>query len=161
MYQIIYRGPISRCSIPPGKIALYFAGSVIWNMTFPYTVLRVHQEDIITIDKDKQGGFLVSAKIFDKRGDLIVTIKENKFIATYAASHLEKTEHSLKVYDRRGDVAFSVRFTNQYALEISGKIYSFQGAEINSDEKILQIIPTNYLSWGNCIDGGQVNIEVE
>lgn len=144
--------PVTRCNVPPRKQSLYFAGGAAWNMRFPYSVFKIHDEDVISLDQDDKGGFLISAKIFDDRGDLVVNIRKNKFLATYAASYIERTKSSIIVYDRRGKVALSVRFVNPYSIEVAGNFYSRDGVEINGDDKKI-IIGTATFS-GNCFNGG-------
>jgi hypothetical protein len=72
--------PYTHCDIPPGVLSLYFAGTVFSDMHYPFSVLRVADRDIISIDKDQNGGFLVSAKIFDDRSDIgLVSSKINSW----------------------------------------------------------------------------------
>lgn len=154
--------PITRCYVPPGQFVVYFAGGAAWNMRFPYSVIHSRSTgDIITLDKDRHGGFLVSAKVFDEHGDLVVNINKNKFIATYAASHLEKTKNNLIIYDRKGDEVLNVRFNNPYAFEISGKFYTSSGRYIDSDNKRMLSMPGNNVISGFCLSGGKALIEID
>jgi hypothetical protein len=154
--------PVCGCPIPNGQTAVYFAGGAVWNMKFPYTVLRLEEENIISLDKDKRGGLLVSAKVFDDRGDLIAKIEKNKFIATYTASHFKKTKSELIVYDHKDKIGLLVRFTNRYSVEIEGNFHYTNGDfEIYSDSKQL-ILKSNYTSIfsSNCKSGGNVMFNI-
>lgn len=142
--------PVSFCHVPDGQMAVYFAGGAAWNLQFPFTVLRLNKKDIISLDKDAKGRILVSAKIYDDRGNLLVLINKNEFLSTYSASHLERTKSELIVYDHRDEIALSVRFTNPHAIEISGSFHYIDGSnEVNSDGKKL-IDGHGNIVFGNC-----------
>jgi len=146
--------PVTRCNVPPRKQSLYFGSNVTWDMHFPYTVLNIHGEDIISLDQGNKEGFFISAKIFDDRGDLVVNIQKNKFLATYAASHLERTKSSIIIYDHRGKVALSVHSVNPYSIKIAGNFYSPDGVKINVDDKQINIGDGRFVSSGSCYSGG-------
>jgi hypothetical protein len=154
--------PVVWCNVPPKTLAVYFAGGAAWGMQFPYAVIRSrHLGDIITLDKDQHGGFLVSVKVFDDRGDLVVNIEKNQFIATYAASHLYKTDNNLVIYDRKGTIVLSVHFMNQYAFKIAGKFYTSSGSYIDSDDKRMILMPSNNTFSGNCASGGKAFLLID
>ena len=136
------------CNVPPKTLTLYIGSNVIGNMRFPFSL--IHGKEIISLDKDKFGGFFISARIFDDRGNLVVHIDKNKFLATHAAFRTEKTKSNLIVYDYRDEVALSVHFINPYAIKIAGKIYSLDdGTKIIINDKEISIITK---------DGGRVSV---
>jgi hypothetical protein len=149
--------PTCRCSVPKNKETLYFAGGAATDMIFPFNVLSFHGKELISLDKDTKG-FYITAKIFDDRGDLISNIERNKFSATYAASRIISTKSSLIVYDHKGDIAFFVRFTNKYSIEIKGNFYSPDGIKIEVDENKLTFNTNTFA--GTCIYGGRGFMEI-
>ena len=103
-------------------------------MTLPFAVLRLNKKDVISLDRNQSGGILVSAKIFDDRGDLIAILEKNKFLVTYAAPHFKQTENELIVYDHRDEIALSVHFLNPHAIAVSGSFHYTDGSnEVNSN----------------------------
>jgi hypothetical protein len=129
----------SNCPIPKGDVALYLGNTVSVITVFPHVVFRVHGDDVFVIERDSSG-VLVSFQAFDDRGNVVVRLARNQFVAVNPASHVERPSPSnLIVFDDQGTKVLDVQFLNPQAIKITG-ILRYPGAEpIVISEKYLGI----------------------
>ena len=106
--------PLNKCPIPENAVALFFGDSVSWADHFPHAVFQVSGKNVFVIDKDVSGGLFLTFRVCDERGDLIARVDRNKFIATNAASHMERSDrHSLTIFDHHDEKVLDVHFLTQ------------------------------------------------
>lgn len=147
--------PITKCRIPSDSLAIYLGDTVGDVTAVPYTVLRVHGEDVITLNKSGSG-FVFSGDIYDDRRDLILRMENNQFRVTNAAAYIDKTKSRLTVYDHKGELALSIRILNPNAIRIIGAFYAKDGTKLSIGDKTLQVKPPNGGSLnltGCCVSG--------
>jgi hypothetical protein len=120
--------PESTCEIPSDAIAFYFGTGVAYTSSLPVNIFRVRGVNVVSLSKAADGTLQLSAELFDDRGDLVARIEKNKFLATYAASHIEKTASSLTIYGHHDTKVLSVEFLNQKAFRLSGDLRSSDGS---------------------------------
>ncbi len=80
--------PLSKCPVPVGALAIYAGQSAVWGLQFPVVVFEMSGYHLLTIDKDKSGGLLIDALIFDDRDNLIAKINKNKYLVLSCTSTL-------------------------------------------------------------------------
>jgi hypothetical protein len=117
--------PLTTCPIPLDALVIYAGGNVSSTRTFPHTVFRVSGSDLVTIDKDKDGHLLVSAKIFDDRDNLIAKLEGNQYVSTSYASHFKRPDRStLLIYDHEDRIALEVKLINDSAVRFTGRLHA-------------------------------------
>lgn len=122
--------PTNPCAqyanIPPDATILYYGGSAAVTRGFPLSVITFNGHSLVSLYK--AGNSLeISADLFDERGELVAKIEKNHFIATYAASHIEKSNDTLTVYGRHDNMVLKVEFLNKHSIRVSGEIRTDEG----------------------------------
>ena len=119
--------PPQNCSPPLNKDTLlfYFGNSLAWAEGFPRTVLRIKNDDIVTINKGSSG-IQISAKIFSEDFRIIAKIVDNEFFLNPNNSFRRERpdRHTLVVYDQKDRMALYVRYLNSFAVKLLGAFYS-------------------------------------
>jgi hypothetical protein len=152
--------PLSKCPVPEDATALYFGTSVAWTKNFPHVVFRVRGQDVFVINRDS-GGARVTFKVFDERGDLVAKVEDNKFIATNAASHMERPDRStLRVFDHADVLALQVRFINPKTIYITG-VLRYPGIEPIVIERDYVELKKKQRFFGSCFGGAGIDFDIE
>lgn len=105
---------------------------------FPKTLIRKLGNDILVLDKNKDGSLAISLDVRSKNGDIIVQMIRGEF--TINQTNRFKMERgdrsSLKVNDQKGNIALDVKYFNPRAIwinfntdniDIRGKIDEISG----------------------------------
>jgi hypothetical protein len=139
--------PLSTCPIPGDALAIYMGSSASWTKTFPHVVFQSRGNELLTLNRDANGGLLISAKIFDDRTDLVAKLENNHFIATNAASHFERPDRSaLVVYDHLDKPVLDIHFLNDHAVQISSATLRAPGGQTVSIQKGTMIIGNQFIN---------------
>ena len=119
--------PLTHCGIPEGSFAVFLGlgdrASVGLVSRFPYVISTVGHEDALVIDRDEEGRLVLTAKVFDERGDLVAKIERNQFTATNAAAdlkHPDGTMSSLAIYDHRDQKVLDLYQPNSESIVVRG-----------------------------------------
>ena len=119
--------PPQNCSPPINKDTLlfYFGNSLAWTEGFPRTVLRIKNDDIITINRGPSG-LQVSAKIFSEDLRIIAKIVNNEFFLNpnnyFRRERPDK--HTIIIYDQKDRMALYIRYLNYSAVKLLGTFYA-------------------------------------
>jgi hypothetical protein len=154
----------NKCSsedVPANATRVLLGNSGAIALAYPFVPLRVDGTDILTIQRTKQG-MLVSAKLFDSRGQLAAQIVDNHFFVNVkGAVHLEisPNHHSLKIFDGES-ILVDIQFMNPTTLRILGTLYGPLGTH-------LDVSPTEFTVNGiggpysfMCAVGGRIGFNV-
>jgi hypothetical protein len=86
---------------------------------------------------EKDGGLLVSAKVFDRDGKIIAKIIDNEFFLNrnnmFRADRPDKS--TLEVFDQYDKRVLFVRYLNKRAIAIFGEFYHPDAGRISINEK--------------------------
>jgi hypothetical protein len=128
----------NRPQIPESAMRVFIGSSLIWTETreFPRVIIRQGQEDMLTIEK-ADGGFVVSAKVFNKDGKIVCQITNNRFdLNTKTVFRIDRPSPSqLVVIDDEARMVLDIDFINPHTVRILGDFYLRDGyrASIRED----------------------------
>ena len=128
--------------------------------SLPYVVFHVNGEDVLTIDKGTCG-LLVNANVRSPDGRLVAELRANRFAINannYFKIH-RPDKHSLTVRDQAGAVALDIRFLNERAVKVLGRLYGPGVYPITISEEYA-LIGTNRFHR-SCAIGGRGVLFVE
>lgn len=116
--------PKGRVQIPEGAMAIFLGNSMAYTTSFPHTVIEVGGDPVLVIDKT-EAGIAIFAKMFSEDGRIVAELKENQFhVNPNNYFRIERpNDHSLIVYDQRGQQALNVEFLNRFAIKLLGRFY--------------------------------------
>ena len=123
---------------PPDSCILIVGNGVAYSTHFPFTVLRVRDEDLLSVDKNEYGMW-VDAKIYDRDGIVIADIQDNNFEMNLNNNcRIEQDDqHSLELYDRYDELVLDVEYLNPSTMRFIGTVYYPDiGPIIFSEDKI-------------------------
>jgi hypothetical protein len=126
-------------SDPENKF-LFFGGLVVWSDTYPLVALSQSDEDMIYFEEAEQGsGITLTAKFFDRDGQLICHIVKNRVILNKPRFEIRTPEPSkLVVYDNAIEV-LSVEYINERAIRLLGDFYLGKGTKVDITPKAIHI----------------------
>lgn len=140
------------------KVLLGASGSFAYG--YPFVALRINGEDIITLQRTKQG-VLVSAKLYDSHGKLAAEIIDNHFfVKVQPALRLDHSDpHSLRILD--GDrTLVDIQFMNPTTIRVLGTLYGPLGTHLDVSEDEMKVNGKGYMR-GVCVGGLYVGISVQ
>ena len=116
--------------IPDSAMILFLGNAVAWTSTFPCGAIKQAGEDLITINKSKDG-ILISAKFFDKNGKVLCEIVDNTFhLNPNNVFRKETPPHGLKVFNDEARCVLEVDFINEHAVQFFGDFYWRNGLHV-------------------------------
>lgn len=132
--------PDNQCSkldVPLSATRVLLGKSGFVALWYPAVAVQVNGANLITLQRTKRG-MLISAKLFDARGQLAAQIVDNHFfVKAKSTFRLEQTpdQHSLRIYDG-GTLLVDFQFMNPSTLRVLGTLYGPLGAhlDISPDE---------------------------
>lgn len=108
-------------SIPVDAVAIMLGDSGVWTTGSALRVVKACNHDLLSLSRKNQR-LAITATIFD--GKILAQIVNNEFFLN--PNNLFRMErpdrHTLIVYDQEGDQRLYVRFLNQRAIRILGKL---------------------------------------
>jgi hypothetical protein len=140
------------------KVLLGTSGSV--GVSYPFVALQINKEDIITLQKTKQG-MLISAKLYDSQGKLAAQIIDNHFfVKVRTALRLDHSDpHSLRILD--GDrTLVDIQFMNPTTIRVLGTLYGPLGTHLDVSQAEMKVNGHGHFQ-SICTVGGGVGISVE
>jgi len=116
--------PKGRVQLPEGAMAIFLGNSIAYTTSFPHTVIEVGGDPVLVIDKT-EAGIVIFAKMFSEDGRIVAELKQNHFhVNPNNYFRIERpNDHSLIVYDQRGQQALNVEFLNRFAIKLLGRFY--------------------------------------
>jgi hypothetical protein len=118
--------------LPPGAIRVLLGNSEAVALSpEPFVALQINKENIITIQKTKQG-MLVSVRLFDSKGNLVAQIIDNHFfVKVRSALQLDQSDpHVLRILDGR-DTLLDLEYMNPTTVRILGTLYGPHGTHLD------------------------------
>lgn len=104
--------------------------------TFPTSIIRQGladgtKEDILILGKEK-GRLWVSAKFFNKNGNIICELVKNRIHLNHdELFRIEKTPSRLTVFDKRAKVALDIEFTTSVSARLLGEFWIREGLKVS------------------------------
>jgi hypothetical protein len=121
--------------IPDSAIRLYLGPLMTWTAKFPYTAIAQGTENMIMLDRSRNSGVVLDAKIFDREGTVICDIINNDITANSdKCFHIDRTPNSVAVFDKQDNKVLAVTFINPHAIQISGDFYLRNGYRVQLGE---------------------------
>jgi hypothetical protein len=111
------------------RVLLGTSGSIA--LSYPFVALQIDKEDIITVQRTKQG-MLISTKLYDSQGKLAAQIIDNHFfVKVRTALRLDHSDpHSLSILD--GDrTLVDIQFMNPTTVRVLGTLYGPLGTHLD------------------------------
>ena len=106
-----------------------------------------------------QGGLLLSAQFFDKDGDIICRIRDNKFTLNRdKVFDIDQTPHALTVFDKQDRKVFVLDFVNDRAVKLLGDFFVRDGVRILITENMLKYKGFEFSSSSLSVEGGNERI---
>jgi hypothetical protein len=137
--------------IPDSALVIFLGNSISWTQSFPHTVLRHGNDNIIAIGKEGEN-IWVTAQLFSEDGKVICQIVKNQFhLNRNNLFRIERpSPHRLVVINDKLQTALDVEYINKRSVRFLGDFYSMHGAHI--------IITAQWQSLGSgrmsaCISG--------
>jgi hypothetical protein len=140
------------------KVLLGISGSVA--LSYPYVALQINKEDIITLQKTRNG-MLVSAKLYDSEGKLAAHIIDNHFfVRARSALRLDNSDpHSLRIVN--GDTTLvAFQFMNPTTLRVLGTLYGPLGTHLDVSQDEMKVNGRGSMR-SVCAAGMSVGISIE
>jgi hypothetical protein len=119
------------------KVLFGTSGSVA--LSNPFVVLQINKEDIIALQKTKQG-MLISARLYDSQGKLAAQIIDNHFfVKVRTALRLDHSDrHSLSILD--GDSTLvEIQFLNPNTVRVLGTLYGPLGTHLDVSQNEMRV----------------------
>lgn len=152
--------PTNACGkIPSNAIAIFLGNSVAYSSKFPHTVIKVVNQDLLTIDKNIEK-ITISARFFSRDGKIVAELKNNKFyVNPNNYFRLERpNNHTLKVYDQEAQEVLNVEFINRKVIKLLGIFYFPNRSPVIIKENV-QILGGIQMS-NNCFGENNVDIHL-
>jgi hypothetical protein len=153
--------PPTPCSqIPKEALILLLGISASYTTTSNHTFLRVAGEDLLSISR-KSGDITVSAKIYSADRKIVAQIIDNNFHINPSNYFRRERpdQHTLAIFDQRGERVLFIRYLNFSAVKILGKFHTARGIVQISEEEVL--VPgmgrLTRFCFGNSAVGIQIN----
>jgi hypothetical protein len=141
-------------NIPPEAMAIYFGNCVGWTSGEELGLIEIKGDSILTA-KQTNRGLLINLKLYDKRGGIIATIVENRFLGQMSGDlEIQTSESSVDIFDKKSAYRhiFHIRYLNPKAMEVLGLFYhpAFKNPIIMDENGVA--FP-NGLTMSNCSFG--------
>jgi hypothetical protein len=100
--------------------------------------------------------YFFNADIYDLSHELVARVRRNEFnlVPGKFAYPSRPDRHTLKIFDREGNLLFSIYFRNKDALDVAGTFTCTDGkqAKVEDNGKLTMIGPKARLTWdGQCL----------
>jgi hypothetical protein len=133
--------PEHHCpDIPADAIIIFYGGSVAYTTAFPFTALRIGEEEFITIKKVKDA-LSISTKVYSKDHRIVAEIVDNEFHIN-PNNYFRKTrpdKYTLLVYDQQRRIILNIRYMNTRAIKLLGIFNSPGRPEVVIREKEIRV----------------------
>lgn len=108
-------------SLPSSAIVAYFGGSVGYSTRTSFNLLRIDNENVISIDRTSDG-LQVNATLRDSKGNEVASIKKNIFTAMPTAEYEPQSPdpHTIQVFNQKDEIVLFVRYSNDNAIKVFG-----------------------------------------
>jgi len=119
---------------------LLLGNSASFSNTFPYIVILVRDQPMLTIDR-KGNKISISGKFFSRDGRIVAELKENRFyVNPNNYFRIESpNRHVLVVYDQQGNQALNLHYLNASTVKLLGRFYFPNRPPIIINEEFLSI----------------------
>lgn len=117
---------------PTNQVAYLFAGGGFHEIrgTNVLEVFGYNNEALLTLQWTPRGA-LISGQFFDKKGDVIAVLENNRIIANPEnIFRMKKDKHSLIIRDKRNLEVLNIRYINPSAFTLTGRLYLPDGREV-------------------------------
>lgn len=116
---------------PLNSVVLFLGNAKSVVYSFPHCILLAGGRPVLTISENTNGA-TVSADFFDKNGNIVASLQNNKFhINPLNAFNIERPDSSsLIVRDQQNITVLDVRFLNPQAIMLNGVLRTPNGREI-------------------------------
>lgn len=106
---------------PQNALILFLGNSVAYATAFPYAVITLGDEVVLSISKN-ENGLSITAKIRSADGRIVAGIIKNEFrINPNNYWYMERPDrHTLIVHDQLGRTVLNIRYLNQSTVKILG-----------------------------------------
>jgi|GEM_PF-4956002 len=115
---------------------VYFGTCIGVSSHMPHTILQMHDEPMLTVDRDKRGNLIIQTlKIFDANDDIVIWFDNHKYRMGPTAMRPERPDpHSIVVHDRTATEVLNLRFLNSQTLLLTGLFrYKGRSAQVFDD----------------------------
>ena len=118
---------------------IYFGNSTFMVQSLPFSVLQIGQDKFFIVSRLPDGRMVISARIVDKDGKVIVTIDENGFRVNQNNIFYKerRDESTIIVYDQFNKMVLYVRFNSPKHMTISTIVNYFDKVIVTADQSIL------------------------
>jgi hypothetical protein len=115
---------------PDSAMIMFFGNAVAWTSTFPFSVIKQADEDVITINRNNDG-IVISAKLFDRTGKIVCEIVDNAFhLNPNKLFRMDKPPHGLRVFNDEARCVLDIEFINERTVRFFGDFYLRNGLHV-------------------------------
>lgn len=138
--------------VPTNGVMLLLGNSVNVVRSFPHTVVMWRDQSVLKISTNSQGAS-VSAKFFDKNGNIVADLEDNRFhINRLNSFMLERPNKStVKVRDLQDFIVLDVQFMNPKLIKLNALFRFPDGQETIISESSGFFSSPSFL-WDNVVD---------
>jgi hypothetical protein len=156
----------NRCATIPetqtkDATRVLFGATGVVALAYPFTALRLDGEDVIVVQKTKQG-ILISGKLFDSQGKLAAQVVDNHFFVNIkgALSLSHPDAHSL-IVSEGSTMLVKIEFINESTIRVLGNLYGPSGTHVEVSPGTFKLVNTGMNLTNGCMVGGSVGITID
>jgi hypothetical protein len=110
-----------NCKIPANAFKVFLGSNLSWSVSFPRTVLRMHEDPMLVIDKDNKGRLVISLlRIFNEQDDQLVRFDNGEYWATPAIRVQRPDKSTLVAYGKSDKEILYISYLNPRSVLIRG-----------------------------------------
>lgn len=144
--------------VPPGAMVVFWGGNISWSNTMPRTIIKMHGEPFLVVDKKDDRLVVTRLTIFDDRGYAVaVADGEGTFETREGARRSRPDKSTLVVYDYAENEVLRLIYANPTTLVLTGTFRRRGSPTITMSEQ--QTMIGTYILSGNC-SGAKIDVEV-
>lgn len=113
---------IASCAanIPEGSMTVVLGNNIASTQGRSMQIVQMYGEPLLNINLSDDG-ILVSGKIYNQEGRILVKLDKNEWrVANYAPWYERPDAHTLRVYDERDNEVLSLNYVNSHVVMVTG-----------------------------------------
>lgn len=111
-------------NLPRGTFLIIYGSSAAYTRKFPASLLRVGNEDNLTLNKDNKGRITLTGEIFGADHRIIARIDKNNFrVNPNNYFQVENDKHTLTVIDQQNREVLFLRYMNRHDIRLRAYLY--------------------------------------
>lgn len=116
--------PCGEAVVPKGALIIILGdGMAAFASRFPQTVIKIGNDEVLTLDKGKDGNISITTDIFDSSDDIVVGIDHNHFniVKSVYTKEISRDRSQLRVtLKHKKEEVLNVRYLNSTTVRIDG-----------------------------------------